>query len=229
MKESDFRLLESVLAAKTWKNSRIFSSIALKKLMNIRFTISKVSRNDHLKLSQSRNVSLTPELFPGNKSNTTRLPLVFAKIFSIPPPYEQIPVIVGLVVFPRTATSQGENHHANWAARNGSTKEDIYRKEEKLKELFVPRTSRRKKSERSENPFWNDNGWSIPIVTELGNYRSAPANNAANCQSPRVQRSMISRRSLKVAGFEECETVKKFCTCETPVSSNSSIRCKGFS
>lgn len=127
MKESDFRLLESVLAAKTWKNSRIFSSIALKKLMNIRFTISKVSRNDHLKLSQSRNVSLTPELFPGNKSNTTRLPLVFAKIFSIPPPYEQIPVIVGLVVFPRTATSQGENHHANWAARNGSTKEeDIY-------------------------------------------------------------------------------------------------------
>lgn len=105
----------------------------------------------------------------------------------------------------------------------------IYRKEEKLKELFVPRTSRRKKSERSENPFWNDNGWSIPIVTELGNYRSAPANNAANCQSPRVQRSMISRRSLKVAGFEECETVKKFCTCETPASSNSSIRCKGFS
>lgn len=114
MKESDFRLLESVLAAKTWQNSRIFSSIALKKLMNIRFTISKVSRNDQLKLSQSRNVSLTPELFPGNKSNTARLPLVFAKIFSIPPPYEQIPVIVGLVVFPRTATSQGENHHANW-------------------------------------------------------------------------------------------------------------------
>lgn len=188
MKESDFRLLESVLAAKTWQNSRIFSSIALKKLMNIRFTISKVSRNDQLKLSQSRNVSLTPELFPGNKSNTARLPLVFAKIFSIPPPYEQIPVIVGLVVFPRTVTSQGENHHANWQLETVQPNKRrryiyIYRKEEKLKELFVPRTSRRKKSERSENPFWNDNGWPIPIVTELGNYRSAPTNNAGNCQS----------------------------------------------
>lgn len=39
LEESDFRLLESVLAAKSWQNSRIFSSIALKKLMNIRFTI----------------------------------------------------------------------------------------------------------------------------------------------------------------------------------------------
>lgn len=64
VKESDFRLLESVVAAKSRQNSRIFSSIALKKLMNIRFTISKVSRNDRLKLSQSRNVSPNSWIIP---------------------------------------------------------------------------------------------------------------------------------------------------------------------
>lgn len=117
--------------------------------MNIRFTVSKVSRNDQLKLSQSRNVRASAELFAGNKSASQIAPGI-CKIFSIPPPCRTISVIAGIGVFPRTATSRGENRRANWQARSDRTRQKEWKNGERLKELSVPGTPRRGEAERKE-------------------------------------------------------------------------------
>lgn len=118
--------------------------------MNIRFTVSKVSPNDHLKLSQSRNVRATLELFAGHKSTSQIAPGI-CKIFSIPAPYGTISVIVGLAAFPRTnylwakvrITAQtgsskrsnltkgiGEKKERNWKSRSCQERRDERKAEE---------------------------------------------------------------------------------------------------
>lgn len=201
--------------------------------MNIRFTVSKVSPNDHLKLSQSRNVRATLELFAGHKSTSQIAPGI-CKIFSIPAPYGTISVIVGLAAFPRT--------NYLWAkvritAQTGSSKRSNLTKGigekngEELKESFVPRTSRRKKSGGARIPACNDNVWFYSDCYEPGNYRPVRTNNAGNCQSPQLRRSMISRRSLKVSGskptgyVQNCEQVTRVRPCFFELKEKWRLRC----
>lgn len=195
----------------------------------------KVSRNDQLKLSQSRNVSLTPELFPGNKSNISQIaPGICKNIQYSSSVRERIPwSLVSLLFFQERLQVKVRTTTQTWQLETwfNRTKEEedihihTYNVERKRNWKSCS-CQERGGWKKSEDPFWNDNGWSIPIVTEL-NYRSAPANNAANCQSPRVERSMISRRPLKVAGFRDVRNREEVLHVRN--SRFFELRCNGFS